>query len=255
VGSTAVRGAAPANRSEGILYVVGTPIGNLEDMTFRAVRILGEVDALACEDTRVTRRLLQRHAIPRPTLMFPYHEHNAERAGPGLLKLLAEGRRVALCSDAGMPGISDPGHRLIAAAHGAGHRVEVIPGPSAAVTALVASGLPSASFTFLGFPPRKRGKRQRLLGAAGAAEHTLILFESPHRLGALLHDARAVLGDRPAAVALELTKLFETIVRGSLTELAARFAEERPRGEVTVVIAGWDRKPGRRAVATEDGPD
>jgi 16S rRNA (cytidine1402-2'-O)-methyltransferase len=227
-----------------VLYVVGTPIGNLEDMSFRAVRVLSRVDALACEDTRVTRTLLQRYDIPRPGLLFAYHEHNEQRAAGGILKLLGEGRWVGLCSDAGMPGISDPGYRIITAAREAGHRIEVIPGPTALVTALVGSGLPSSSFTFLGFPSRKGGKRRRLLEQERGAAHTLILYESPHRLAALLEDALEVLGDRRAAVALELTKLFERVVRGRLSELAARFAADKPKGEATVIIAGAEDEGG-----------
>jgi 16S rRNA (cytidine1402-2'-O)-methyltransferase len=156
-----------------------------------------------------------------------------------------------------MPGISDPGYRIITAAREAGHRIEVIPGPTALITALVGSGLPSSSFTFLGFPSRKGGKRRRLLEQEQASAHTLILYESPHRLAALLQDALEVLGDRRAAVALELTKLFERIVHGRLSELAARFAEDKPRGEVTVLIAGaedggeWEPEKGSEPFLTD----
>lgn len=218
------------------LYVVATPIGNLEDITRRALRVLGEVDAIACEDTRVTRKLLSHFEIPKPQ-MFACHEHNEARSAQGIVKLLDQGRSVALCSDAGMPGISDPGYRVISAARAAGHDIAVIPGPSAVNAALVASGLPSSSYTFLGFAPRKAGQRQRWLAREAESPHTLVLFESPQRLGELLQDALATLGDRRAAVAIELTKMFESVTDGWLSELAPRYAEP-PRGEVTVVIAG-----------------
>ncbi len=226
----------------GRLYVIATPIGNLEDVSYRAVRILGEVDALACEDTRLTRKLLERYGIARPRQMFACHEHNEARAARGILKLLDDGRTVGLVSDAGMPSISDPGFRVVAAALEAGHRIEVVPGPSAVTAALVASGLPTSSFTFLGFAPRKPGQRRRWLEAEAQVPHTLVMFESPHRLAALLADALAVLGDRRAAVAVELTKMFERVDRGWLSELAERAAEGETRGEVTVVIAGRHKK-------------
>lgn len=233
------------------LYVIATPLGNLEDITYRAVRILGEVQALACEDTRVTRKLLAHYGISKPPLMFACHDRNEARSRHGIMKLLDEGTEVALVSDAGMPAISDPGYRVVSAAIEAGHHVDVIPGPSAATTALVASGLPSSSFTFLGFPPRKPGPRQRLLAEYGQAEPTLILFESPHRIGQLLGDAVKVLGDRQAAVAAELTKMFEAVDRGWLSELAPRYAEKEVRGEITVVIAG-NRPQFRRVVPDID---
>lgn len=226
----------------GSLYVIATPIGNLEDVSYRAVRILGEVDALACEDTRITRKLLERYGIARPRQMFACHEHNEARSARGIVKLLDEGRTVGLVSDAGMPSISDPGFRVVAAALEAGHRIEVVPGPSAVTAALVASGLPTSSFVFLGFAPRKPGQRRRWLEAEAQVPHTLVMFESPHRLAALLADALAVLGDRRAAVAVELTKMFERVDRGWLSELAERSAEGESRGEVTVVVAGLHRK-------------
>jgi 16S rRNA (cytidine1402-2'-O)-methyltransferase len=222
----------------GRLLVIGTPIGNLEDITLRALRLLGGVDALACEDTRHTRRIFERHGIAAPRLVFSYHEHNEERASRKILELLAEGLRVGLCTNAGMPSISDPGYDAIAQATAAGFRVEVIPGPSAVETALVASGLPASSYTFKGFAPRKPGPRKRFLESERDLPHTLVLFESPHRLGKLLADALEVLGDRRAAVCLELTKMFEQIDRGYLGELAERYADCAVKGEVTVVIAG-----------------
>lgn len=220
------------------LYVIATPIGNLEDISHRAIRVLGEVPVLACEDTRVTRKLLAHYSIPRPASLLAYHEHNEERAAAHILTLLDNGQDVGLCSNAGYPGISDPGYRLISGAVEAGHRVEVIPGPGAVEPALLASGLPAASFTFKGFPPRKPGPRRRFLEAERDAPHTLILYESPHRVAVLLHDALEVLGDRRAAVCIEMTKKFEQIHRGWLAELVTTFAERQVRGEVVVVIAG-----------------
>jgi len=226
----------------GTLYVIATPIGNLEDMSFRAVRVLGEVDALACEDTRVTQRLLERYAILRPRTTFSYHEHNEAPAGKRILGLLAEGLSVALCSDGGCPGVSDPGYRIIRDAYEAGHSVEIIPGPTAVTTALLASGLSTASFTFKGFPPRKSGARQRWLAADGDAMHTLVIFESPFRVGQLLADAHTVLGNRLAAVCLEMTKKFERVERGYLSDLSESFRDRTVKGEVCVVISGANPK-------------
>lgn len=224
------------------LYVVATPIGNLEDVSLRALRVLGEVDALACEDTRFTRKLFARHEIPRPRTIFSYHEHNEEQAGKRILGILENGGTVALCSDGGLPGISDPGYRIVSACRDRGFRVEVLPGPTAATTALVASGLSTASYTFKGFPPRKPGPRKRFLEMDRDLPHTLVLYESPHRLGKLLADARDVLGNRLAAVCVELTKKFEEVHRGYLDDLAEQFAGVTPKGEVTVVISGSNPK-------------
>jgi 16S rRNA (cytidine1402-2'-O)-methyltransferase len=222
----------------GTLWLVATPIGNLEDITHRAVRVLGEADVLACEDTRQTAKILERYGIPRPKSMVSYHEHNEERAGAQLLTRLEEGQTVALCSDGGMPGISDPGYRLVSEAIEAGHSVEALPGASAVQTALVVSGLPTSSYTYLGFPPRKSGQRQRFFGDEADRLHTLVVFESPHRVGKMLADAFAALGDRRAAVCIELTKKFERVQRGFLSDLVREFGEGKVRGEVTVVIAG-----------------
>lgn len=232
------------NNSEekGILCIVATPIGNLDDITFRAIEVLKGVHALACEDTRQTRKILSRYHIPLPRMLFSYHEHNEETAGKKILKLLAQGNRVALCANAGTPGISDPGYRIICAAIEQGHRIESIPGASAVISALVASGLPAATFTFKGFLPKKKGQRKRLLEMEREAAHTLVFFESPHRLQALLEEASAILGNRLAAVCIDLTKMFEEIHRGFLDELGQFFAEKRVKGEVTVVIAGSHAK-------------
>ncbi|MFQ6098719.1 MAG: 16S rRNA (cytidine(1402)-2'-O)-methyltransferase [Armatimonadota bacterium] len=230
------------NATPGTLFVIATPIGNLEDVSFRCVRVLGQLDALACEDTRRTRRILERYDIPAPGTVFSYHEHNERPAADRILDLLAKGLSVGLCTNAGYPGISDPGYRAVAGAIERGFRVEVVPGAGAVEVALVASGLPGSTYTFLGFPPRKPGPRKRLLEAQRDAPHTLILFESPRRTARLLSDAREVLGDRKAAVCIELTKKFERVHRGFLSELAGRLQADEVRGEVTVVIAGNNPK-------------
>ncbi len=222
----------------GTLYVIATPIGNLEDVTHRAVRVLGEVDALACEDTRHTPKILARYNIPRPPRMFSYHEHNEERAGERILALLEEGLSVALCTKAGFPGVSDPGYRIVSRALDRGFRVEVLPGAGAVEAALLASGLPTSSYTFKGFPPKKPGRRKQFLEMERDRPHTLVLFESPYRVGKLLADARAALGDRMAAVCIELTKKFERVDRGFLSDLCRRFRDVKVKGEVAVVIAG-----------------
>ena len=221
-----------------MLYVIATPIGNLEDMSYRAVRVLGEVQALACEDTRRTRRILERYTISVPGLLFSYHEHNEWRAGRKIIKLLEQDRDVALCTNAGYPGISDPGYRIIAGVRDLGMEVNVLPGAGAVATALVSSGLPSASYIFKGFLPKKRGPRRRMLALDGNSPHTIVLFESPHRVGALLADSLDVLGDRMASVCIELTKKFEEVHRGYLGELESKFREVRVKGEITVVVAG-----------------
>lgn len=230
----------------GKLVIIATPIGNLEDITLRAVRMLGEVDAIACEDTRMTRKIFQRYEIDSPGIIFSYHEHNEERAGKRILGLLEDERTVALTSDGGYPGISDPGYRIINSALSAGHELEVLPGASAPPVALLLSGLSTSSYTFKGFPPRKSGPRQRFLLAEAELPHTMIVFESPHRLAALLKDAHSALGDRLAAVCIELTKRYERVERGTLAELAERFEDAKPKGEVTVVIAGKQRKSALR---------
>lgn len=235
----------------GTLTLVATPIGNLADMPARGIAVLAAADAVLCEDTRVTAKLASRYGLA-PSLIV-LHEHNEDAMIPRLLARLASGERLALVSDAGTPLVSDPGYRLVRAAIAAGHRVTAVPGPSAALAALALSGLPPAPFLFLGFlPPRAGARRARIEGiaraeAAGLAA-TLVLFESPQRLGALLADLAASLGaDRPAAVARELTKMFEEVVRGPLAELARRYAEEVPRGEIVVVVG-----PGSGEVAADD---
>jgi 16S rRNA (cytidine1402-2'-O)-methyltransferase len=219
-----------------MLYLVATPIGNLGDITLRAIEVLRSVDLVASEDTRRTGLLLKHLGIQKPQMAF--HEHNEERAGARILEELRAGRSVALVSNAGTPGISDPGYTLVQRAIAEGLPLTMVPGPSALLMALVLSGLPVHSFTFRGFPPRRPGPRRRFLEVDRDSPHTLIFYESPHRLLAFLEDALEVYGDRPAAVANDLTKRFETVWRGSLSELLARLRAERLRGEYTVVIAG-----------------
>jgi 16S rRNA (cytidine1402-2'-O)-methyltransferase len=218
------------------LYLVATPIGNMGDITLRALDTLRAVDLVASEDTRKTGLLLKHFDIKRPQMSF--HEHNEERAGEKIMALLEEGQSVALVTNAGTPGISDPGFSLVRRALQAGVEVTMIPGPAALVMALVLSGLPTHAFTFRGFPPRKPGARRRFLEVDKDSPHTLIFYESKYRLAAFLKDALEVYGDRPAAVANDLTKMFETVVRGSLAELVGRFGGTEPLGEYVVVIAG-----------------
>jgi len=222
----------------GTVYIIATPIGNLEDITLRAIRLLGEVDVLACEDTRVTKKIYARHGINIPPKVFSYHEHNEHSAGKRIIAALDDESTVALTSDGGSPGISDPGFRIINAALEAGHRVEVIPGASAVITAMVASGFPTSSFTFKGFPPRKSGARKRFLDMDKDLPHTLVFYESPYRVSKFLSDAYNVLGNRMTAVCTELTKKFERVKRGSLQELIIEFDGKKVKGEVTIVIAG-----------------
>jgi 16S rRNA (cytidine1402-2'-O)-methyltransferase len=236
----------------GTLFVVGTPIGNLEDVTLRAIRTLREVDLIAAEDTRVTRTLLAAYQIDTPLVSF--HEFSGPTKVRRLVDRLATAD-VALVSDAGMPGLSDPGFPLIRAAIEAGFPVVPIPGPSAILAGLVASGLPMHAFTFLGFLPRKAGERRRLLATMRDSPHSQVVFESPHRLSATLRDLVDVLGpDRPIAVARELTKKFEELMRGTAGEVAAHFERRAPRGEITLVIGprpGRERSPGD---ATAEAP-
>ena len=213
------------------LYVVATPIGNLEDITLRAIRILGEVDLIAAEDTRTTRRLLSRYDIHTP--LTSYNEHNSSRKLPAILAALADGD-VALVSDAGTPGISDPGLALVKAAADDGVPVVSIPGPSAVVTALAVSGMQADRFLFLGFLPRRRAERRRLLASVSQLPYTLVAFETPHRLRDTLADMLDTLGDRSMTALREATKLHEETFRGTISEGLSHFQE--PRGEFTLVI-------------------
>ena len=225
----------------GTLYIVGTPIGNLEDLTPRAARILGEVSLVAAEDTRVTRRLLSHLGI-RPRITS-FHQHNWRGKLDGMLAELAQGD-VALVTDAGMPGVSDPGSELVAAAAQAGFKVEVVPGPSAVTSALALSGFPGGGFLFLGFLPRRKKERQASLREASSSTVPLVLFEAPHRLRAMLADLDTVLGDRPLAVCRELTKLHEEVFRGTAAQALEYFVS--PRGEVVVVIQGRQSEDSNR---------
>lgn len=225
----------PAERKAGCLYLVATPIGNLADITRRATEILATADLILAEDTRHTRKLLSHLELSTP--LRAYHQHNEAQATAKALRELEAGAQLALVSDAGTPAVSDPGARLVAAAITAGFVVVPVPGPSAVLAALVASGLPTERFTFLGYPPRKASERRRFLEDARADPGTLVLLESPRRLATTLKAALETLGGRPACVARELTKKHEEFIRGSLSELAAAF-EVPPRGEVTLVIGG-----------------
>ena len=229
----------PATPAGPGLHVVATPIGHLGDVTLRALATLASADLIACEDTRVTRVLLDRYGIRTPLLA--YHEHNAEAQRPRLLAALAEGKAVALVSDAGTPLVSDPGYRLVAEAIAAGHPVVPVPGASALLSALVAAGLPTDTFLFAGFLPPKTAARQKRLAGLKGIPATLVFYESPHRLAESLADMAAVLGDRKAAVARELTKTFEEVRRGGLAGLAAAYADApTPKGEIAVVVAPPD---------------
>ena len=234
----------------GRLVVCPTPIGNLEDVTLRVLSALREADVVACEDTRRTRTLLARYGVSAP--LVSYHEHNEQRRSAELVSRMQAGETVALVSDAGTPALSDPGEALVAAAIAAGHTVTPIPGPNAAIAALVASGLPTRAFTFLGFVPKKTGQRQRLLAGLIAEGRTIVVYESPYRTGDLLADVAALAPDARVVVARELTKVHETFVRGTAQDLAARYAAERPKGEVTVVIAPADTDArGEHAVESD----
>jgi 16S rRNA (cytidine1402-2'-O)-methyltransferase len=221
----------------GRLLLVATPIGNLDDLSPRALAAFRDADLVACEDTRHTGLLLHRLNLKKPLLSL--HEHNERARLPQLLARLDEGATIAVASDAGTPLLSDPGYVLTRAAIEAGHRVEAIPGPSAPLAALVVSGLPPHPFTFAGFAPPKSGKRRTFYERLGALGHTLVVFESPHRLLASLDDAIAVLGSRPAAIARELTKAHEEVLRGTLPELREALGErDRLLGEIVLVIGG-----------------
>lgn len=227
------------------LYVVATPIGNLADITIRALETLAGADVLACEDTRVTRVLLQRYGIQRS--VAAYHEHNEAEATPQLIAAIEEGRSVALVSDAGTPLVSDPGYRLVQMARERNLKVVPIPGPSAVLAALTVSGLPTDSFMFAGFLPAKAGQRKSRLEALSAVPATLVFFESPRRLAASLSVMAKVLGERHAVVARELTKLFEEVREGTLSELATHYENAgAPKGEVVVCVA-----PASRAKAMD----
>ncbi|MFL5199975.1 MAG: 16S rRNA (cytidine(1402)-2'-O)-methyltransferase [Microvirga sp.] len=244
--------AAEAEPLPAGLYVVATPIGNLRDVTFRALSVLAAAAAVLAEDTRITKRLLAHYGITTPLLT--YNDHSSEAVRERMIHRLREGEALALVSDAGTPLVSDPGYRLVQAAIAAGLPVTPIPGPSAMLTALVVSGLPTDRFFFEGFLPAKSGARRTRLQAIAGIPGTLILYEAPHRLPEMLADAAEILGGRPAVVARELTKLFETVRRGDLPDLARQFAQEGPpKGEIVVLVGeGTAGTPGPEADAALD---
>lgn len=225
----------------GSLYLVATPIGNLEDITLRALRILKEVDQIACEDTRHTLKLLNHFDIHKP--LVSYHEHNELTRAPELVLAIEKGATIALVSDAGMPLVSDPGHRLVTLA--IRHHIPVIPvpGPAALLTALSASGLPNEEFVFVGFLPARSGERQRALERLRIEDRTLIFYEAPHRIADTIADAAAILGDRSACLAREVTKLHEEFRRGKLTDLFQSLQEHPAKGEITLVVGPPENLP------------
>src|SRR5882757_4931936 len=233
--TNAANSAATLNPADaGCLYLVGTPIGNLEDITLRALRILKEVDKIACEDTRHTQKLLTHYDIHKP--LVSYHEHNELTRAPELVVALEQGAKIALVSDAGMPLVSDPGHRLVTLC--LRHQIPVvpIPGPSALLASLSASGLPNEEFLFVGFLPARSGERRRALERLRIEDCTIILYEAPHRVAECVADAREILGDRPACLAREVTKIHEEFRRATLSELSASLEERPARGEITLLI-------------------
>jgi 16S rRNA (cytidine1402-2'-O)-methyltransferase len=233
----------------GTLYLCATPIGNLEDISLRALRVLREVDLVAAEDTRRTRKLFSHYDIHTP--LTSYHEHNCRSKGPQLIGQILAGKNIALVTDAGLPGISDPGEKLAVLAAGEGVKVVPVPGPSASLAALVVSGLPTGRFCFEGFLPARGKDRRRRLEDLKREQRTLVLYEAPHRLAATLADLAAALGDRRICIARELTKRHEEIWRGSLEEAGARFRDNPPRGEITLVLEG-SPEPG--GVSGREGP-
>lgn len=224
----------------GTLYIVGTPIGNLEDITFRAVRVLSEVDLIAAEDTRHSIKLLNHLKIKKP--LISYHDNNRISRAYELVKKLKEGNTVALISDAGMPGISDPGEELIALAIKEGIKVTVIPGCTASIAGLILSGLPAGRFAFEGFLPQKRSERIKHLESIKYEERTIIFYEGPHRVKDMLRDCLSELGDRSCAIAREISKIHEQVIRGSISEVLARFEANEPRGEFVIIIEGSKEK-------------
>lgn len=230
----------------GTLYVVATPIGNLSDITLRALQTLREVDLIAAEDTRVTRRLLAHHDIHTPTTS--YHAHSLARKAESLIEMLREGKNVALVSDAGTPGISDPGHEIIVLAVAAGIPIVAIPGPNAIIIALVASGLSTRRFAFEGFPPRRSSERRTCFGSLATERRTMVFYEAPHRLLGALKDMQAVWGDRRIAVIREATKVFEEVHRGTVSTAIERFTEVPPKGEFTIVVEGSSVEPEKTSV-------
>ena len=227
----------PEAGQHGVLYIVATPIGNLEDITHRALRILREADLIACEDTRQTRKLLDHYDIAK--VAVSYHEHNEAERAQELVTKLEEGRSIALVSDAGMPGISDPGYRVIRLAIERGITVVPVPGSSALTAALVGSGLPTDAFEFHGFLPAKSGQRRTVLEAFRSTQHTIVVYEAPHRIRETMEDIFAILGrQRPVVIARELTKVHEEFIRGTAAEVMAQIKNRELKGEITLLIGG-----------------
>ncbi|MBP2629708.1 MAG: Ribosomal small subunit methyltransferase [Firmicutes bacterium] len=236
----------------GTLYLCATPIGNLEDMTFRAVRILGEADLIAAEDTRHTRKLLTHFDIH--TSLTSYHEHNKFEKGPELIELLLAGKNLVVVSDAGLPGIADPGSHLVELAIEAGITVTPLPGANAALSGLICSGLDTTKFTFVGFLPKTTKKRREVLAGLVKNETTLLFYESPHRLKATLSELLETFGERRAVAARELTKKFEEFIRGSLVSLKEHFNVNQPRGEFALIIEGYDYSAENDETGDTDEP-
>jgi 16S rRNA (cytidine1402-2'-O)-methyltransferase len=225
----------PEHTNQGVLYIVATPIGNLEDITFRAVRLLREADLIACEDTRHTAKLLQHYGIDKSTVS--YHEHNEAGRAEELVSKLEQGLSIAQVSDAGMPGISDPGYRVIRLAIERGIRVVPVPGPAAAITALAASGLPTDSFQFLGFLPARSGERRTFLESLRDSQQTTVVYEAPHRIAEAMQDIVVTLGaERPVVLGRELTKVHEEFIRGTAEEVLASLGKREIKGEITLLI-------------------
>ena len=235
-----------------MLHVIATPIGNLGDLSPRALDALRSAQAIACEDTRRTWQLLSHFGVPRPAEMFSYRQGNEERTENRVLELLKAGAEVALCSDGGYPGVSDPGYRLLRACAREGLAYEVLPGACAVEVALLMSALPTSSYTFRGFPPRGPGALRNWFAEDAGKEHTLICYESPFRVGATLEAALDALGDREAAVCIELTKMHERVSRGYLSDLVKEFKDAKVKGEVALVIAGSNPKFARKADTSKE---
>lgn len=227
------------NKEKGILYLCGTPIGNLEDITLRALRVLGEVDYIAAEDTRHTLKLLNHFEISKP--LISYHEHNKREKGPEIIAMVEQGLKVALVSDAGMPGISDPGADLIILAQNAKIPYTIIPGPSASISALVLSGLPTERFVFEGFLSREKKERQQQISDLKQEERTIILYEAPHRIITTLRDLQIGLGNRRLSIVRELTKVYEEILATTMDEAVIYYEERTPKGEFVLIIEGVQR--------------
>jgi len=231
-------GGPRMTEDQGVLYICATPIGNLEDVTIRLLKTLRKADLIACEDTRHTLKLLNRFKIKRP--LTSYHQHSKLEKADYIIGQLQEGKKVALVSDAGMPGISDPGTALVAQAIEHGIRIEVIPGPSAVISALSLSGMDTASFIFAGFLPSRRSERLKTIKTLAQEPRTIVLYEAPHRLLDTLNDLLAIIGEeRSMAVMREMTKLHESVVRGTVGQLVEHFGQDKPRGEITLVIAPY----------------